>query len=75
MLYAKDNTKEQHVVFSYKHTLWDSQSGALVVLQMLCRLLVQIAVRHARTSPCLLLVAPLKVLTNVNVMVLAQSEE
>ena len=37
MLYAKDNTKEQHVVFSYKHTLWDSQSCALMVLQMLCR--------------------------------------
>ena len=75
MLYAKDNTKEVHVVFGYKHTLWDSQTRELMVLQMLCRWLVQIAVRHAHTSPCLLLVAPLKVLTNVNVMVLAQSEE
>ena len=26
MLYAKDNTKEQHVVFGYKHTLWDSDA-------------------------------------------------
>ena len=66
MLCAKDNTK---------HTLWDSQSHALMALQMLCKLLVQIALRHAHTSPCLLLVAPLKVLTNVNVTVLAQSEE
>ena len=36
-IYAKDNTKEQHVVFGYKHTLWDSQSCALMLLQMLCR--------------------------------------
>ena len=31
MLYAKDNTKEQYVVFGYKHTLWDSESCALMV--------------------------------------------
>ena len=48
MLYAKDNTKEQQV--GYKHTC------ALMVLQMLCRWLVQIALCHSHTFPRLLLV-------------------
>ena len=67
MLYAKDSTKEQHV--GYKHTC------ALMVLQMLCRWLVQIALCHSHTFPRLLPVAPLKVLTNVNVMVPDTSTE